>query len=143
MRMSARVDGAQSLVRKLDRFTEATSNKIQRQVLMEAGEIIADRARELVPVDSGDLRGSITVSDKVRAYDGQGLTLGIGGPVTIYIGPQRGSKPDGFYGHMVEWGTVKMAAQPFMRPAFDSTRGQVQSRIRNDLAAAIAKAARG
>ncbi|AHE55908.1 HK97-gp10 family putative phage morphogenesis protein [Sphingomonas sanxanigenens] len=142
-RLTAEVEGLDSLMRKLDQLPEAIGEKVQRQILMDAGEIIAELARDLVPVDTGDLRGSITVSDTIVGYDGQGLTLGLGGTVTVYIGPQRNSKPDGWYGHLVEYGTIKMAAQPFMRPAFDSTKGQVQSRIRNDLAAAIAKAAKG
>ena len=53
-------------------------------------------AKDLCPVDTGNLRNSIThTSDGKAAYIGTNVT----------------------YGKYVELGTVKMAAQPFLRPA--------------------------
>ena len=43
-----------------------------------------------------------------------------------------------YYAHMVEFGTVKMGARPFMRPAFDSKREEVVEVMRTKIAAAIA-----
>lgn len=147
MKMSAKIDGVDKLIRKLDRLPAAIGRNIERRVLMEAGEIIAARARELVPVDTGNLRDSIVVSDRPLGgafkMDAAGAASTGEGRMTVYIGPKTGGRNDGYYGHMVEFGTVKMAAQPFLRPAFDSTKGQVQSRIAGDLAAAISRAAKG
>lgn len=36
---------------------------------------------------------------------------------------------DGYYAHWVEYGTKFMKAQPFMRPAFMATKGEVMRRI--------------
>ena len=36
---------------------------------------------------------------------------------------------DGWYAHMVEYGTVRSKATPFAEPAWDATKGQVQSTI--------------
>lgn len=36
------------------------------------------------------------------------------------VSPRRGGKYDAFYAHMVENGTSKMPAQPFLRPAFEN-----------------------
>lgn len=53
-------------------------------------------AKDLCPVDTGNLRNSIThTSDGKAAYIGTNVT----------------------YGKYVELGTVKMAAQPYLRPA--------------------------
>ena len=43
-----------------------------------------------------------------------------------------------YYAHMVEFGTVKMAARPFMRPAFDAKQAEVVEVMRTKIAAAIA-----
>ena len=52
-------------------------------------------------------------------------------PPAIYVGPGRGSgaKYDAYYGQWVEFGTQKMAAQPYLRPAWDMTKGEVIERI--------------
>lgn len=53
-------------------------------------------AKDLCPVDTGNLRNSIThTSDGKAAYIGTNVT----------------------YGKYVELGTLKMAAQPYLRPA--------------------------
>lgn len=53
-------------------------------------------AKDMCPVDTGNLRNSIThTSDGKAAYIGTNVT----------------------YGKYVELGTVKMAAQPYLRPA--------------------------
>jgi hypothetical protein len=52
----------------------------------------------------------------------------------MFVGP---SVPAGFYGHFVEFGTPRTAAQPFMRPAWDATQDQVLDSIKGELATQI------
>lgn len=48
----------------------------------------------------------------------------------VIVGPiSRGKTPDGYYAHMLEFGTVKMFAQPFVEPAVNAVSGAVQDRI--------------
>ena len=64
--------------------------------------VIKDEAVRLVPVDTGALQSTIRVE-----VNGDVVTLVAGG--------------DGVdYETYVEFGTIKMAAQPYMRPAIDS-----------------------
>lgn len=144
MKTTVRIDGLENLDRKLAKLAKALPETVQKAALAEGGEIIASEARLLVPVDSGNLRDSITVSDE-RLGGAFKMDSGLGSrSVQVFIGPRtRGGRPDGFYGHMVEFGTVKMAAQPFMRPAFDSTEGQVRSRIASELQMQVSKAIKG
>jgi HK97 gp10 family phage protein len=58
-------------------------------------------ARSLVPVDTGNLKNSITVA----AYGTDGPYAEVG--------------PEAVYGGYVEHGTVNMAAQPYLAPALD------------------------
>ncbi len=80
----------------------------------------------------GNLKRSIRILNLKRSKD-------------VFIGPRlasaknphgefRGNKVDGYYGHMVEYGTVKMRAQPFMRPGFNRSKGRAQSIIQSGAA---------
>lgn len=57
--------------------------------------------------------GILTVKDRKNAA------------IVVAVRAGKNRKNDGYYGHMVEGGTVNMPAQPFMGPAFRKTRGQV------------------
>jgi HK97 gp10 family phage protein len=54
---------------------------------------------------------------------------------------EKGKMRDAFYWRFLEFGTVKMAARPFMRPAFDVSSQQALSLITNKLAAEVEKEA--
>lgn len=47
---------------------------------------------------------------------------------------------DFFYAHFVEYGTSRMAAKPFMRPAFDQNKGRAVDAIKDRIAKRLAKA---
>lgn len=51
------------------------------------------------------------------------------------------NKKDAFYGRFLEFGTSKMAAKPFLRPAYDAVRGQatraVKTRMREEIKKAL------
>lgn len=79
----------------------------ERLVERTVGERIEARAKDRVPAESGKLRDAIHLeSDE----DGTYVVAGNG---------------DVFYGHFVELGTVRTAAQPFLVPAVEETRAEV------------------
>lgn len=118
------VTGVEALDRKLRAMPTKIRNRVLRQAVKAGADLVADRARELVPVDTGDLQRSI----KVRAgmYRDRKFIRRPRGVVarSVIIGPGffRG---DQFYGGMIEFGTRKMSARPFMRPAYAQTRDAV------------------
>ena len=59
--------------------------------------------------------------------------------VRFSVSPRRGGKNDGFYAHMVEFGTSKQAPQPFMRPAFEAQGNQSIDAAKDYLAKRIDK----
>jgi HK97 gp10 family phage protein len=75
-------------------------------------EIIADEARRLVPVDTGELQDSIEVIVE-------------GNTVSLVAGTDHALP--------VEFGTIKMAAQPYMRPALDTKESEALQAIVDDL----------
>ena len=106
---------------------EIIGNAMNR--LQAAAEVVAEDARRRVPIgksrpgtkggkdwtarEAGALRKSIRV---VRLY---------GDPkrnVRVYAGSRKV-----FYARFVEYGTVKMRAKPFLRPAFNANKSRIKS----------------
>lgn len=60
---------------------------------------------------------------------------------------KAGSDKDAFYGRFVEFGTSKMPAQPFLRPAFEETKTKAVEMFKTELAkkidSAVKRARRG
>ena len=88
--------------------------------LERAGERVAERARSLAPVDTGQLRDSI---------DSDVTTGGLGG-MEARIGPaadrnsrSESNKPNEDVARWVELGTSRRRSRPFLRPALDAARG--------------------
>lgn len=78
---------------------------------------IASIARQLCPVDTGRLRDSIAV----ETYSGHRPGFGVAKRVVVGAKNEQGVE----YGPFVEFGTVNMAAQPFLMPAFLSVQPQL------------------
>ena len=101
-----------------DDVTRAVKQKLPWAV-REACVIVQGAAKVLSPVDTGALKGSITI-EPINEYSGK-------------VGPAMDP-----YDIFVEMGTRKMAAQPYMRPAADNNR----KRVADMLGVAIGEAVR-
>lgn len=102
-------------------FQEKITDAVNR-----SAEEIAGRARVLVTVDQGDLKESIEVKRASASKRGIAAYVLVGN----------------FVAGMIEFGTVKMAAQPFLFPAYQSIRKRVDGRIRRAVKAAAKEVAR-
>jgi len=74
------------------------------QVIRKTARDIEGDSKTLCPVDTGNLKNSISVD-----FEGDGRF----GAMSAEIGPTAD------YGHYVEDGTSRMSPQPYMGPAFD------------------------
>ena len=135
MKVRVRFEGGRELDAALNQFTAAKRRAIGRVALDNAGEITAKAARSLAPVDSGGLRESIDVSGTLsRAQKAEHTKKA---EQERFIGPD--SRPQG---HLREFGSDGNAPEPFMRPAWDQTKGEVLDRIGDELWVGIEKAAK-
>lgn len=74
---------------------------------------IVSTAQSIVPVRSGELKGSISRSDVKRGF---GYVTGEAGPTARH-------------GTFVEWGTYKDAPQAFMGPALDRHSHELEAEL--------------
>lgn len=126
------IQGLKECAAALNRLPLATSRAIQRDILMQRGQPIADAARELAPKDSGDLRDSIAVGDKLSKRQAGLHHPASATDVEVFVG--AGPLP---HAHLMEFGTSRTAAQPFMRPAWDAGKRSILDGIAKDLWASI------
>lgn len=130
---SMRIEGAKELDLKLSSLPLKVSKKIAMTALRSGGKIIMERAKMLCPVVTGFLQKSIKIRVPRRKKRNEAVILvGVGGEG---FGGRAGGKA--FYGAFVEFGTSKMGANAFMRPAFDGTKAEVINAISNDLSVGI------
>ena len=88
---------------------------IQKNVMVgstRAGaKVVSDEAKRLVPIKSGRLKKSIGITKRKSRV----------GEVRFSVSPRKGGKNNAFYGRFIEFGTSKMQAKPFLRPALEKS----------------------
>lgn len=123
------VEGLSELGDELDRMPYQFAQNIQRAALQAAGDVMAAEVAARAPVapqashpesEPGELRDSIVVKVRLgKNLDVSEAKIGPGYDKDKYGGDKHTQSP-GVYGKFVEYGTAKMAPEPFMRPAFQA-----------------------
>lgn len=147
--MKVKLDGFRELEKALAEVPKATGKSVLRRVGKGALEPMAQQAVGNAPIDEGDLRASIAVSEKrtprARTRTARQLIGGKwrSGPTTsidIAMGP-AGGRGALHYATFVEFGTVDTAAHPFMRPAWEAGKMRALDYVKSNLKTEIDKAA--
>lgn len=105
------IEGLDQVVKSFTRETVTLMPRLAAATVKAAGRS-AQRMRDRVPVDEGDLLDSIS-SDSKPHLDGA--------RVYADAGPDLSQNPAAWRAHLIEHGTVKMAPQSFVAPAGDAT----------------------
>jgi HK97 gp10 family phage protein len=144
--ITVQVTGLKQLEENLKQLQENIAKNALRAVARKAMQIMRDKIAGDAPRRTGALAAGILMTASIR---GEGVS---GGNVLVRVGLRTSSKAtrrkgerspdDVYYGRFLEFGTRKMAARPFMRPAFDSTREQVLKEFGELLGAEIEKRAK-
>ncbi len=137
MDITFRIVGASELERALAQLPKAVAKSVLRGVLRKAGAPIVDHAVALCPHRTGELARSIDIRPTLTRRQRNRRMRG--GAAEMFIGP---SFPMGAHGHLIEFGTVNMAAQPFLRPAWDAGKTRVLESVRKDIWQALVRVAR-
>lgn len=159
MKTTLKIKGLRELGSGLDQFKRSTASGVLSRVLKKAAKPIADTARRNAPVDQGELRDSVKVQ-LVRQSAGKAAFAAAmrGGASRKEAGAaahaaNREAAAQGAsatvrvaatapHAHLVEWGTSKMPAQPFLGPALDAQGTAALNVVRAELATEIEKTAR-
>jgi HK97 gp10 family phage protein len=109
-RLNFRLEGQEDLVKKFHALNDVVKSIKIRTALRAGGLVIMNDAKQRAPVLTGNLRRSITMEDGPGEFE-------------INIGT------DVEYAPFQEFGTSRMGARPFLRPAFDENTAQVEREI--------------
>lgn len=125
MTFDFQITGMDQTNRMMMELPDKVERNIIKKAQREAGKIAQAAMQRNVPKRTGRLEMSIAVSGR-RAQQHEAKT---------HIGPKKFSaaqkKKNGItysatrYAHLVEYGTRKMRARPYARPAWDQTRDQM------------------
>lgn len=135
MSVTVSIVGAKELDKAFAGLPNEVSEKVLYQAHIDAAFPLVAAAHFLAPVgETGNLADSIGIE---RVGVKRGGEIG-----QIQVGPRRGGAYRGFHGHLIEFGKTnrdgtKTAPRPFMEPAFERTKGQVESGISNFLSKRI------
>ena len=110
----AKIDGARRLEKQLKALPRNLERKAYRQSLGAAASAMREAIRRAAPRDQGLLRKAIKSRVNSRDLTGE-----------IYVTHGVGVKYDAFYWHFVEYGTSRLPANPFLRPAFEDSQDDV------------------
>ena len=167
LRVSTKIEGLRELDVALGEFKKSTARNILKRTLMQAAQPMVDMASRLAPDDPAtgppDLHSSIIASSKVDNKTGKkdyAAVMEAGGSqaearealiaarraggedsfAIVLVGPAKSGRKNSIKANVQEFGSVKQAAQPYMRPAWEASQGSILDSIKNILAAEIAKA---
>lgn len=130
------VKGLAELSKKLKELPLKVAKNALRASVNAGAEVIRKDAMNRVPVDTGKLKKSIykkQIREKSNTFQ-----------QTFFVGARNGKKyratnKDAYYWRFLEFGTSKMPANPFLRPAFDSRKNDAVKAIGDKLKERIDK----
>ncbi len=169
--VTVRVEGLAELDASFGEMKKATARNVMRRALIAAAQPMVDMASRLAPDDPKtgppDLQSTIIASSKTRkstvgnaefraVMEGGGTRAdaraalidarrAAGEAVSFaeaFVGPAAGSKRNAIKAIVQEFGSVKQAAQPYMRPAWEATKNAVLDGVKAALRTEIDKAAK-
>lgn len=134
-----KLEGLEDTVAALGDLTRATQKNVMRRVLVSSAEVTADKAAGMAPRNTGILSFSIAVATQLtRRHKSDQRNRD--SEVEVYIGP-AGGQGALYYATHQEFGTVLHPARPYLRPAWEMTKGVVLTNISTGLKAEIDRAA--
>jgi HK97 gp10 family phage protein len=134
VKITFKVEGLKECEEALKALPLATSKNVLRRALIKAGEPVAESAKNRVERLTGATAESITVGTKLTKRQKKSAALTKDG-VEVYVG--AGPLPQA---HMLEFGTSRQAADPFLRPSVDANGKRMFSIFRDEVRAEITKA---
>lgn len=149
------IDGLKELDRQLRALPERVAGNALATAVSAGARVIRDEVIARAPVDTGALKSQI-FTKRLRSPSASEKTsiVGVRGGLAKYANTKRNVrsgkagqsyKTNGktFYWKFIEFGTSKLAAYPFLRPAFDAKEQEAVKAMTDKLDERIQKAVAG
>lgn len=133
---TVKVEGFSELEKELEQLSKTAGRRVLRVSLQKSTPQLIQEMKARAPVDSGALRDSITASTRLatsQARKHRRMFRDERAAVELFVGPSYDLGAGGRHAHLLEFGTVKMSPQPFMRPSFDSDKINLFERVSKNL----------
>jgi HK97 gp10 family phage protein len=147
MEITTRIQGLDQLSKVCRELPVRVGRSALRQATAAGAAVIRDEARNLAPVYTGPVSeghpppGTLKRATSMKRSNKQSNNERQVFQVYVKHGLMKGvkayGKTDAFYAGWVEYGTVKMTARPFLRPAFDKTKMQAVQKFTEVMSARL------
>lgn len=132
------VQGLAELMKAMQELPKELHKGPLRSAVGAGAKVVQDAAKGLAPRDEGTLQKAI--------YRTRSRSESSAVQETAIVGVRFGRRyrrrgQDAWYWRFIEFGTVKMAARPFLRPAFETTKAEQLKVLQERLKKAIERAA--
>lgn len=119
-----KLEGVDAILAKLQKIG-ANVSKLENKALRNAAEPVLSDAKStsVFSDNTGNLREGLKMSS-VKIQDGAKY-------ITVGIDKSDNSKI--FYGKFIEFGTSKMSARPFLGPAYEKNKNEIENIISSTL----------
>lgn len=114
------LSGEKELISELKKLEAATRAKYLQAAIMAGAEVVRKEASARAPKRTGRLAANIITEIEGNTSADR---------ASVKIGPSK----EAFYGMFVELGTSKMSARPFLRPAIDAKKDEVEATVAREL----------
>jgi HK97 gp10 family phage protein len=123
--------------RRLDAIPSAVKNAVKPSLEKSGNELVAQMKRA-VPIDTGALRDSLTMTPSGQA------TPAYSQPGGTHVVPENAvvvtaGNSDVRYAHLVEYGTTKANAEPYFWPSLRALKDKIKRRTANAIRDAVRK----
>lgn len=148
--VTVKIEGLDKLGAAMKDLGFEVQNKLSRAAVRGASNLVRDTVRSLAPVGvdrggaqprkAGALRDAIGVRrDTKNSYPGfEVMAVGV-----FSKGGSKDKNSPQYYWKFPEFGTIKMAAEPFLRPGYDEDKSSAAEKMANVLAVGIEKKTAG
>lgn len=117
------ITGLKELDRALQELAWPAARRALRKGMRQGANVIRDEARAKAPLDTGLLKRQIRTRERSEQEGNMRFAVEI--PRSV------------FYGRFIEYGTSKMPAKPFLRPAAEGKTEEAVTAMRDALSEAI------
>ena len=125
MRIDVEIEGMDEALKMLEQVPLAVERKAVPKALRKLGAITTQEARRRgaksskhrPPGKKGQDKWRNEVVHAIDTIKPGGVRRDTGGVQYVNVGPEKGDNSASFYLKFFEYGSIKMAAKPFLRPA--------------------------